>query len=71
MVAWIIFDADNMLWVIEHPYDDARSELVEYISNQCHLELGVDEYQRERNARRVRSCFVRFNAKGNTCLSPL
>lgn len=70
MDVWVILDADNTLWGIEHLYDD-RDELVEYISNQGHLPLDVDEYQRERNTRRVRSCFVHFNAKGNTCLSLL
>ena len=49
MDAWVIFDADNTLWDIEHLYDDARNELIEYISKQGHSSVEVEEYQRRRD----------------------
>lgn len=48
-VPWVIFDADNTLWAVEHLYDEARAEL-------CHLmqELGAnavecEEFQQRRD----------------------
>jgi len=49
MSEWIIFDADNTLWDIEHLYDDARKELVEYISKQGHSAVEIEEYQQARD----------------------
>ncbi len=49
MDAWVIFDADNTLWDIEYLYDDARNELVEYISKQGHSSLEIEKYQRCRD----------------------
>jgi putative hydrolase of the HAD superfamily len=32
--AWIIFDADNTLWPIEHLYDEAREEMCAFLSTK-------------------------------------
>jgi hypothetical protein len=47
--AWIIFDADNTLWAIEHLYDAAREALVHYLSAEGCDAKQVEEYQRMRD----------------------
>jgi hypothetical protein len=49
--SWIIFDADNTLWTVEHLYDTARAQMCVYLG-----ELGIDPaqaeaFQRERDRR--------------------
>jgi putative hydrolase of the HAD superfamily len=46
---WIIFDADNTLWLIEHLYDEARRELCRYVHTKGAAEADVDKFQRARD----------------------
>ncbi|MBP3957163.1 HAD family hydrolase [Gemmata sp. G18] len=47
--AWIIFDADNTLWPIEHLYDDARESLVQSLALEGFERDEVEAYQRARD----------------------
>ena len=47
--AWVIFDADNTLWPIEHLYDSARALLVKHVAAQGLAPSTVEEYQRARD----------------------
>src|SRR4051794_889967 len=48
---WIIFDADNTLWSIEHLYDDARRQLCAYVAAQGFSEADVEVFQQDRDQR--------------------
>lgn len=47
---WVIFDADNTLWDIEHLYDEARNEMCEFIKNKGFENREIEEYQRKRDS---------------------
>ena len=47
--SWIIFDADNTLWNIEHLYDDSRNRLCVYLEGLGCDKEKVEEYQRKRD----------------------
>jgi putative hydrolase of the HAD superfamily len=47
--AWVIFDADNTLWAIEHLYDAARERLVRFVSAEGTDGKQVESYQRSRD----------------------
>ena len=32
--AWVVFDADNTLWAVEHLYDAARQKMCEYLGGK-------------------------------------
>lgn len=46
---WIIFDADNTLWSIEHLYDAAREELCRFIANRGAAESDAADFQQRRD----------------------
>lgn len=46
---WVIFDADNTLWDIEHLYDDARDELCKVLAEEGVDKLEVESYQKQRD----------------------
>jgi len=46
---WVVFDADNTLWDVEHLYDNAREELCDYLYKKGANKKEVDKYQRERD----------------------
>ena len=46
---WIIFDADNTLWAVEHLYDAARVKMCEYLSTKGIDPSAADAYQRQRD----------------------
>lgn len=48
--SWVIFDADNTLWNIEHLYNEARSELCRYLSKKGNSLTAVENFQRERDS---------------------
>jgi len=47
--AWVIFDADNTSWNIEHFYDEAREELCSFIAEKGFGSKVPEKYQRERD----------------------
>lgn len=53
MKAWVIFDADNTLWDIEHLYDKARKELIDYVSKRGFSKEEVEKFQRQRDRQLV------------------
>jgi putative hydrolase of the HAD superfamily len=49
-IPWIIFDADNTLWSVEHLYDDARAKLCVYLATKGIDAAVSEDYQRKRDA---------------------
>lgn len=49
MDSWVIFDADNTLWDIEHLYDDARNQLCQVLAKEGLDKLEVENYQKNRD----------------------
>jgi putative hydrolase of the HAD superfamily len=49
LVPWIIFDADNTLWLIEHLYDEAREEMCRVVQSKGAAHSEVDQFQRTRD----------------------
>jgi putative hydrolase of the HAD superfamily len=47
--AWVIFDADNTLWAIEHLYDAARQKMCEYLGCKGIDPSTAEQYQRARD----------------------
>jgi len=50
---WIIFDADNTLWALEHLYDEARDEMCNYVAAKGFAAMDVEEFQQKRDAELV------------------
>lgn len=52
---WIIFDADNTLWDIEHLYDEARQQLVCFLDKEGFDPQVVEAFQRDRDKQLVQT----------------
>ena len=46
---WVIFDADNTLWAVEHLYDTARQKMCEYLGSKGIDPSVAEKYQRARD----------------------
>lgn len=46
---WVIFDADNTLWDIEHLYDNARNELCHFLEDKGFDRHQIENFQRNRD----------------------
>lgn len=46
---WVVFDADNTLWSVEHLYDEARAQLCDYLSMWDVTKADVESFQHERD----------------------
>ncbi len=49
-IPWVIFDADNTLWPIEHLYNNARTELCDLVASHGSDRQAADAFQRQRDA---------------------
>lgn len=49
-INWVLFDADNTLWSVEHLYNHARTELCRYISKFGYSYRKIEYFQQECDA---------------------
>ncbi len=50
LIPWVIFDADNTLWRVEHLYDAARDEFCRFMASLGLLAEDVEDFQQRRDA---------------------